>query len=125
LVLLVPETIRRTSAWSQVMLRPPGARNCNSFNRGGDYSGRVGMPSGHVLITAFTCVSSSLIFVARGTLGAIAAAAVAVCAVTLMSASRVKRGCHTVFQTIAGGTIGTSFAMLWMRLYPGEVLSSF
>jgi membrane-associated phospholipid phosphatase len=83
--------------------RPPGAANCDLLNMGGP-STSYGMPSGHV--TMFTAMlvfmGVPLEWVALGT--------------TLMSWSRVTRGCHTLEQSLIGGIFGFIFATITKKL---------
>lgn len=90
--------------------RPDDAANCSTWNTGGSYTGQIGMPSGHVLLTAYVAVALtshlySLTHVSSKFLGAVIASGILV---VLMAISRVKRRCHTLSQVIVGGILGTA-----------------
>jgi membrane-associated phospholipid phosphatase len=91
------------------LLRPKGAKNCNTFNRGGDCEHRVGMPSGHVLMTTY--VLFAVLWTSEKADDVAANAAVMVAAV-LMAVARVQKGCHTVGQVVAGMGVGAVMAKL-------------
>ncbi|PNH00822.1 hypothetical protein TSOC_013333 [Tetrabaena socialis] len=98
---------RRLPVYHSLQLRPAGARDCNLFNRGGSYDGTIGMPSGHVLTTAF--VLASLYF--TGDVSGLPAAA----GILSMCASRYYRRCHTLLQVVAGAVLGGVSAFLLHR----------
>ncbi len=82
--------------------RPFGAKNCDLLSRNGDQSGKPGFPSGHVTSIVSFFVSIYLLFpeyrfyiIPFGIVYTI-----------LMAISRINKKCHTVLQTIAGGTLG-------------------
>ncbi len=91
------------------LLRPKGAKNCSTFNRGGDCEHRVGMPSGHVLLTTY--VLFAVLWTSEKADDAAANAAVLAAAV-LMAVARVQKGCHTVWQVVAGMGVGLAMAKL-------------
>lgn len=90
------------------MLRPKGARDCNILNKGGSAEGKIGMPSGHMLLSTF--VIFSLLFTG-GRVTAVKAAFSAGCVIAI-GLSRVMKGCHTWPQVVAGFLFGVLFAWL-------------
>lgn len=80
--------------------RPKGACNCSIANAGGSYEGRSGMPSGHVMTTAYVVCMLALHFPSWYTYG------LSVIAVVGMAASRLVKGCHTIPQVVAGAFLG-------------------
>ena len=114
--------IRIPTGWERVFLRPPGARNCNALNSGGSAEGRIGMPSGHVLTTAYALLACAMVLRGRGYSFTrkllppsqkkdFAAACLVALGVVLMAVSRVYRGCHTVPQVAAGAVLGLAAAV--------------
>lgn len=102
---------RRLPVWHPAQLRPPGARDCGAFNNGGSYEGRIGMPSGHVMNTAYVLLSLALLSPGdEHTLLKLLKLALALAWTLAMAWSRVARGCHTVAQVIAGACLGAAFA---------------
>lgn len=98
-------------AWNEFVLRPRGARNCSILNSGGSYEGRIGMPSGHVLLTAFVVTSLGAYWIGAGTFRgswAVTTSIVlaAATAIVLMAVSRVRRGCHNLAHVLVGATLG-------------------
>lgn len=91
------------------LLRPKGAKNCSTFNRGGNCEHRVGMPSGHVLLTTY--VLFAVLWTSEHASSAGANAGV-LAAALLMAVARVQKGCHTVAQVVAGMGVGLAMAKL-------------
>ena len=92
------------------MLRPKGARDFNILNKGGPEEGKVGMPSGHVLLSTF--VVFSLLFMG-GKITYMKAVFSVACLIAI-GLSRVAKGCHTWPQIIAGFVFGVLFAF-WLH----------
>jgi membrane-associated phospholipid phosphatase len=88
------------------MIRPKGACNCNIMNSGGSYENRIGMPSGHMLMTTYVIVSLILLnpTILTISLGSIV--------IILMGCSRYYKLCHTVPQVVVGITVGIIFAYI-------------
>ena len=109
---IIVKLTRKLPVVHPVQLRPSGAKNCSILNRGGSYEGRIGMPSGHVLLTSYVLVSLFLLskpdeepyFAVAATVGII-----------FMSMSRVIRTCHNVPQVIAGAMMGSIFAFVSVK----------
>ena len=108
---------RQLPAFHPSMIRPTNAKNCNLFNSGGDYSGKIGMPSGHVMLT--TCISLSLLFIYTKTNNLYtifkkyqAHITITSLYILLMGISRVKRNCHNIPQVIGGFILGYGLAYL-------------
>lgn len=95
---------------NQYCSRPLGAHNCNLYNQGGDYSRRVGMPSGHVMMTSFILVSIGRIYATEN--NKLPLIIVICVAISLMAISRVKRSCHTILQVCVGAIVGSTIALL-------------
>lgn len=91
------------------LLRPKGANNCSTFNRGGSCEHRVGMPSGHVLLTSY--VLFAVLWTSEHA-NSVPANAGVMAAALLMAVARVKKGCHTVAQVAAGLVLGMVMAKL-------------
>jgi len=92
------------------MLRPKGARDCNILNKGGLEEGKIGMPSGHVLLSTFVVFS---LLLSGGKITALKTVFSVGCLIAV-GVSRVQKGCHTWPQVIAGFVFGVLFAF-WLR----------
>jgi membrane-associated phospholipid phosphatase len=90
----------------KIMLRPPNASNCSIFNQGGACGGRIGMPSGHVLLATY--VVSILLFLDKT--HNIYKQFIGASVIAMIALSRIMKGCHTILQTIVGGLLGFGFA---------------
>lgn len=100
---------------NSITLRPPNANNCNIYNKGGDASNRVGMPSGHVLITTFILLSLGYIYTQQ-TVYFNSYTVFAGVFILLMAISRIKRNCHTVLQVLVGFILGLLIYYAWTKL---------
>ena len=108
---------RKLPVVAEWQLRPVGAADCGICNDGGNYEGRIGMPSGHVALTTYIAVSLVMM---RGTCAK--AMVLAAFAVILMATSRVRRRCHTIPQVIVGALLGAGMAVgggRFVRLWQG------
>lgn len=96
------------------MKRPEGAMNCNCINRGGDVSGKAGFPSGHVAVTCFILVSIYVHVLRTQTHPILITlwGLYAMVQVYFVAWSRIRKRCHTVPQTVAGGVIGVATAIV-------------
>lgn len=95
-----------------VLIRPKGARDCGIFNNGGDkYEGRIGMPSGHVLMTTYVFTCMYLLSSQKPEVGLLL-----IVGVMLMAASRVLRICHNIPQVIVGALLGFALALLTVKV---------
>lgn len=107
---------------NSITLRPPNARDCNIFNKGGDASSRIGMPSGHVLLTTFILLSLGFIYNYRGRkeknniIYFNSYVAFAAIFILLMAISRIMRNCHTVLQVVVGFVLGALIYYVWAKL---------
>lgn len=90
---------------SGIYLRPANAMNCSIFNTGGSYINRIGMPSGHVLLTTYILLSTGYLlnFSLPSMIGIYIW-------ILLMAISRIKKNCHTILQVIIGFIIGALIA---------------
>ncbi len=91
---------------NQYFLRPNDASNCSICNDGGDYSNRIGMPSGHVLMTTF------IVYIYLLDLSNNSNFYQYICGILiifLVALSRVKKQCHTIPQVIVGAVLGILF----------------
>ena len=91
-------------------LRPAGARDCSTLNRGGLVEYRPGFPSGHTTVAAFlSCVylwnSNSWLLRFAG-----------IGYVTAVAWSRMKKRCHTPAQVVAGGMYGVAAYWVWKQI---------
>ncbi len=100
-----------------VFLRPAGAVNCNICNGGGDYTGKVGMPSGHVALTTFVFCALLQIYNSRlkGLIRYVAYAVV-ITSICLMGLSRYYRKCHNIVQIITGVLLGIVLTWLYVHV---------
>lgn len=91
-------------------LRPAGARNCSSLNRGGLVEYEAGFPSGHTTMATFMmCVylwNSNSVYLR----------AIGIVYVLLVAWSRVQKRCHTITQVVAGGMYGVAAYYVWKQL---------
>lgn len=106
---IIVKLTRRLPVVHPVQLRPSGAKNCSILNRGGSYEGRIGMPSGHVMLTSYVLVSLYMISEPEDKLYYGIAMIIGI---TLMSMSRVIRVCHNIPQVVIGATLGAVFAYI-------------
>jgi membrane-associated phospholipid phosphatase len=88
------------SSISSIIRRPKGACNCNIMNNGGSYEGRAGMPSGHVMTSAFI-----IYMIVHKTPTHEMKLAGGLC-VLLIAVSRIQKKCHTPLQVIVGALLG-------------------
>ncbi len=112
---LAAELMKRTSMhmlglpeWCK---RPPGASDCDSWNRNGPQAGAPGFPSGHTATTtAFwvgailltpTSIQPLFLFAGFITTGA-------------MVWARMYKRCHTFAQTIGGGLLGAFLSWIFL-----------
>jgi membrane-associated phospholipid phosphatase len=92
----------RNLTW-KFLKRPEGAEGCGSFLGGKNQGGQPGFPSGHVATAAafWTSIYWLVPLDYRKyvvVLGALATVA--------MIWARMKKSCHTLIQTLAGGVVG-------------------
>lgn len=80
--------------------RPKGACDCGIANDGGNYEGRSGMPSGHVMTTAYVLFVLSLR--SKNMLSTL----VSCCVIVAMMYARLVKKCHTMPQVIMGVLLG-------------------
>lgn len=109
LCLVFIKVTRFLPALHPVMLRPKGACNCNIANSGGCYANKIGMPSGHVLLTAF--IVSWLVIQNPNPFKV----ALASFMIVIVAIARYKKKCHNITQVIAGAVIGVIFALIGTR----------
>jgi membrane-associated phospholipid phosphatase len=112
LFIKLSRTFKYSKNLHKIVYRPNTAMNCSIFNRGGSFQGRIGMPSGHVMLTAFTL---SAIFIHQYGLGKkgshqIEGWLIVLIAIILMSASRMYKKCHNIWQVIIGAILGIGAA---------------
>lgn len=93
------------------MLRPKGARDCNILNKGGSAEGKIGMPSGHMLLATFVVFSLLL----NGGRVTVVKASFSVGCILAIGVSRVMKRCHTWPQVVAGFLFGVLFAWMLAR----------
>lgn len=109
--------VTRMMPKNSITLRPPNARDCNIFNKGGDASNRIGMPSGHVLLTTFILFSLGYIYAHQKEIMYFNSyMAFVIIFILLMAISRVKRNCHTILQVIVGFVLGTLIYYAWAKI---------
>ncbi len=88
--------------------RPDGARNCNTTMTDGDQSGRPGFPSGHCTGTATFWVG---VWILTPTDYKIYVGIVGTVGILSMMWARQKKRCHTLFQTVVGTILGSTYAL--------------
>ncbi len=95
---------------THLMVRPSQARNCNVINQGGYHGQAIGMPSGHVLITAYVTFTIYLLHPSWITL------CFSVVSTLLVAMARMAKNCHTFMQTIVGSTLGilSGYLTIWV-----------
>lgn len=115
IVSIVIKICHALPVWHPCQLRPPGAHDCNLLNSGGDYDGRIGMPSGHMLTTSFVLLS----LLATSTNPHWSHSIFVITAITAMGWSRIVRGCHTLAQVLVGIVFGGLLAWVtrWLVDY--------
>jgi membrane-associated phospholipid phosphatase len=106
---------RWTLPKNSITLRPVNAANCNIYNQGGVYNNRIGMPSGHVLLTTFILFSLGYINY-KETFYLNNYFLLCLVWIVLMAVSRVKRNCHTVLQVIMGAAFGYILYIIWVKI---------
>lgn len=94
-----------------IFLRPSNAMNCNIFNLGGSYANKIGMPSGHMLLSTYILLSTGYLL-HFNKLGLIAM----YIWIILMGISRIQKNCHTLLQVIIGFLIGAALAFVCIQL---------
>jgi len=109
--------IQYPKTWKHIVMRPKKAMNCSLFNQGGIYKNRIGMPSGHVLITTFVLISIGLIMKSHLSSYTNVWFIGSILIISLMCISRIKRHCHNLAQVIIGAICGLLSAILWILLY--------
>jgi len=97
-----------------VFLRPSNAVNCSLYNRGGNYAGRVGMPSGHVALTTFVLCSILYIYKSNANHSPIVYVLV-VLMIGLMCMSRYYRHCHNIPQIVMGFVLGILLTWIFVQ----------
>ncbi len=113
---LVAEGLKRLTVWGGCVnwcRRPAGATHCDLRNRGGSAAGEPGWPSGHCATAAAFWMGAWLL--AHGVWRPWVAAAGAV-GVAGMAAARMKKRCHTLFQTISGSLLGAGLAWVFIKI---------
>lgn len=87
--------------------RPLAAKDCGIFNNGGECGGKLGMPSGHVMTTAFVLFAVLWTSThAKSVVWNLTFSGL----VVVMAWSRVARQCHTPLQTLVGFVLGVGIA---------------
>lgn len=104
------KTTRFILPQTSLFLRPKKAFNCGICNGGGDYSNRIGMPSGHVMMSTF------IIFVMVSHLGFIQQL-IGLFLVCCIAFSRVRKNCHNIAQVTCGFIFGIIFGMIFVSLF--------
>lgn len=106
--------IKYPKIFNSIVMRPNKAMNCNIFNQGGVYKGRIGMPSGHVMLTIFTLTA---IFIHKyglpnkwNTQKHLHVWIILIISGIIMSMSRLYRNCHNIYQVIIGALLGVGAA---------------
>lgn len=92
------------------MLRPNNAYNCCIMNKGGEYNGRIGFPSGHALIASY--ILTCLLLMKFSYIKCF----FAIILITLIGLSRYYKHCHTPLQVIAGIILGVIFGWVTQKL---------
>jgi len=105
------ESVKRltqSSKW-KCLKRPDGARDCNASNGGGLVAGRPGFPSGHCATSAtfWTCV----LFLVPPQFR-IAILIVGIAMTVAMMWARMKKRCHSFFQSISGVLLGAGIGAI-------------
>jgi membrane-associated phospholipid phosphatase len=100
--------LTRSSKW-KCLKRPDGAKDCNISNGGGVVEGRPGFPSGHCATSAafWTCVLFLVPLQLR-----FATLIVGSLATAAMMWARMKKRCHTFFQSISGVLLGVGIGTI-------------
>lgn len=102
-------TEKSTISW---LKRPQGARDCNTWMNDGDVGGAPGFPSGHVATSAAFWTAMYLISPIEYKY------IVGIIGTTLTGSmiwSRMKKQCHTMFQTIVGAIVGIGVSYYGMN----------
>ena len=103
-----------------IVLRPELAKNCSCFNTGGSYKNRIGMPSGHVMMSTYILYGLYKIFRNNNWItGKNIHYYIFLCIllVFLMAISRIKRHCHNVWQVVVGCVLGIIFVEVWFYVF--------
>jgi membrane-associated phospholipid phosphatase len=87
--------------------RPPGAANCDTWNRNGSQAGAPGFPSGHMTTTAGFWFGAFLLCPAEYRIYVIA---IGTFAILLMAWARMQKRCHTLLQVVAGTLLGAGIS---------------
>lgn len=91
--------------------RPSNARNCNVINQGGFHGSAIGMPSGHMLITAY--VASCIYLIDPTNLKLFSG----IVMIVLMACARFYSHCHSLAQICIGTLVGIASAYLTKRAW--------
>jgi len=106
-VLVAPvaaEVLKRlTTVLGMGCRRPIGARDCDTWNRGGSQGG-AGFPSGHTATAAAFWMGAALLV--PWPMGALALGAV-----VAMAWARLQKECHTLLQTVGGAVLGAGITV--------------
>ena len=122
LIIKISRIIPYSPQYHSIVMRPPGATNCSCFNTGGLYKGRIGMPSGHVMITTYFVCGLYHILNTKGVFDTnVNYKYLYICAslilIILMALSRLKKQCHNLWQVVIGCVLGVVFAEMWFQVY--------
>ncbi len=113
---LVAEGLKHLTVWGGCVdwcRRPAGAAHCDLHNRGGSAAGEPGWPSGHCSTAAAFWMGAWLLAPSGWRHWVAAAGFVGVGA---MAAARMKKRCHTLFQTISGSLLGAGLAWVFIKI---------
>lgn len=106
--------------------RPSEAFNCNIINKGGDYSGKPGFPSGHTTTASVIYFILLLEYFDKNNTYKQRQNLIGVLIVTLIlmlltCLARVKSKCHTIPQVISGVILGLIIAIIY-KIFEKNVL---
>lgn len=110
--------ITKTKGLNSVNKRPPNAFNCDSLNKGGDYSNKPGFPSGHTIIATFVCFLILFEFLDKNNTlrqrnRLIPILIIVILGQILVPYARIKKSCHTITQVIGGIVLGILMAIFF------------
>lgn len=91
---------RMCHPYHPVMVRPDGARNCGILNGGGSYAGKIGFPSGHMLVVTYVLTCLVLLHPTPLKIG------LSVAVIGLVGIARYYKQCHNIPQIVCGVLIG-------------------
>ena len=89
-----------------ILLRPPGACDCDILNQNGSQEGKPGMPSGHMAVTLFFLVYIYYYYYNNNNVINTTYIVAACFYASIMGYSRYVKKCHNATQIIAGSIVG-------------------